>query len=434
MMNPPNARALMISAARSGSGKTVVAIALQRAFSRRGLRVAGAKVGPDYLDPGFHAAACGRPAFNLDGFAMEGPVLGGLAARIGADVELVLAEGAMGLFDGPANAGRGSSAQTAAALGWPVLLVLEADGAAQTLAATALGLSRFPGAPSIAGVIVNRAASTRHGRMIADGFACVGIPLLGMVPRDERLRLPSRHLGLVQACEIATLGSALDAMADVIEAACDLDALAALAAPIRAAPPPALPRPPGQRIAVARDEAFGFLYPHLLDGWRRAGAEIAFFSPLADEPPPDECDLCWLPGGYPELHAGRLATATGFRDGLRRFAETRSVHGECGGYMALGRTLEDAEGVVHPMADLLPIDTSFRLRKLHLGYRRATWRSDMPFAPAGSTSIGHEYHHATLVSSDGEVLADMVNGEGELLPSAGTRNGRVTGGFFHLIA
>lgn len=433
-MKSPKSRGLMISAARSGSGKTVVTIALQRAFSRRGLSVAGAKIGPDYLDAGFHAAACGGAAVNLDGFAMEEDVLRGLAARIGADADLVLAEGAMGLFDCPAGAAGGSSAQTAAALGWPVLLVLEADGAAQTVAATALGLSRFPGAPVLAGVVVNRVASPRHGRMIADGFARAGLPLLGLVPRDERLRLPSRHLGLVQASEIEALGAALDAMADVIGEACDLDAVAALAVPIRPAPPPALIRPPGQRIAVARDAAFGFLYPHLLDGWRRAGAQIAFFSPLADEPPPSDCDTCWLPGGYPELHAGRLAAADRFRDGLRRFGETRPVHGECGGYMALGRTLEDADGVVHAMAGLLPIDTSFRLRKLHLGYRRATWRSDMPFAAAGSTSVGHEYHHATLTSGGGEPLADMVDGEGGPLPPAGTRNGRVTGGFFHLIA
>lgn len=431
---PQEARGLVIAAARSGSGKTVLTVALQRAFARRGLSVAGAKLGPDYLDPGFHAVACGRPAFNLDGFAMDAATLRGLAGWAADGGDLILAEGAMGLFDGPAGAGRGSSAQTAALLGWPVLLVLDADGAAQTLAASALGLARYPGGPRIAGVVANRVASERHERMIADGFAQVDIPLLGTVPRDDRLRLPARHLGLVQASEIAALDPALDAMAALVAERCDLDAIAALAAPVPAAAAPVLPRPPRQRIAVPRDDGFRFLYPHLLAGWRRAGAEVAFFSPLADEAPPEGCDSCWLPGGYPELHAGRLAAATRFRDGLRRFADTRPVHGECGGYMVLGRTLEDADGVKHPMAGLLPIDTSFRVRRLHLGYRRATWRGAMPFAPAGSTSIGHEYHHATLVAADGEPLADMADGEGAALPPAGTRHGRVTGGFFHLIA
>jgi cobyrinic acid a,c-diamide synthase len=427
-----SARAFLVAAARSGSGKTVVTTGLQRAFARRGLRVAGAKSGPDYIDPAFHAAACGRPSINLDGHAMPPEMIRGLAARAAEGADLLVAEGAMGLYDGAAGDRPGASADVARALGWPVLLVLDADAAAQTLAAMALGLARFPGAPAILGVIVNRVASARHGRMIAAGFARINMPLLGLLPRDAGLALPSRHLGLVQAAETDGLEQRIAAMADAVEAHCDLDAILAAAAPVASAPPPVPLPPPGQRIAVARDAAFGFLYPHLLDGWRRAGAEIAFFSPLADEPPPGDADVCWLPGGYPELHAGRLAANHAFLDGLRGFAGP--IHGECGGYMVLGRGLEDKEGRRHAMADLLPVETSFATRRLHLGYRRLTWRADMPFARAGSQNIGHEYHHATLAGPEGDPIADALDAEGRPLSPMGSRAGRVTGSFFHLVA
>lgn len=433
MSSPPDPRpaALIVSGARSGSGKTIVTIGLQRAFARAGLRVAGAKTGPDYIDPGFHAAACGRPAPALDGFAMPAATMRGLAAAI--DAELVVAEGAMGLYDG-AGAGIGSTARVAAALGWPVVLVLDAGGAAQTVAALAHGLATMPGAPPVAGAIANRVASARHGRMIAAGFAAIDMPLLGAIPVDGRLALPSRHLGLVQADEVAA-AARIDAMADVIAAHCDLPAIRAAAHPVMPAPPaPVTIRPPGQRVAVARDAAFGFLYPHLIDGWRRAGAEIAFFSPLADESPPPGCDACWLPGGYPELHAGRLAANAHFLAGLRAFAATRPVHGECGGYMVLGEAIEDADGVGHAMTGLLPIASSIARRALHLGYRRATWRAPLPFAERGASHCGHEFHYATLTRDAGEPLADLRDAEGHAIGAAGTRAGHVTGSFFHLIA
>jgi cobyrinic acid a,c-diamide synthase len=428
---PAAARALIVSGARSGSGKTIVAIGLQRAFARTGLRVAGAKTGPDYIDTGFHAAACGRPSITLDGFAMSDATLRGLAA--GIDADLVIGEGAMGLFDG-AGAGMGSTARVANTLNWPVLLVLDASGAAQTLAALAHGLATMPGSPRIVGAIANRVASDRHRRMIAAGFAAIDIPLLGAMPPDERLALPSRHLGLVQAEEVDA-AARIDAVADLVTQHCDLPAIRGAALPVAAAPKPAATiRPPGQRIAVARDAAFGFLYPHLVEDWHRAGAELTFFSPLVDEAPPPACDTCWLPGGYPELHAGRLAANTRFLRGLRDFAATRPVHGECGGYMVLGDGIEDRDGVTHAMAGLLPIATSIARRKLHLGYRRATWRGDMPFADRGTTHIGHEFHYATLTRAEGDPIATMLDGEGNALAPAGTRAGHVTGSFFHLIA
>jgi cobyrinic acid a,c-diamide synthase len=430
MSRPADRRALIVAGVRSGSGKTVVTIGLQRTLARAGLRVAGAKIGPDYIDPGFHEAATGQPSITLDGFAMTPATIAGLVAH--AEGDCLIAEGTMGLFDGVAG-GNGATGDVALALDWPVLLVIEASGAAQTIAALAHGIATFPGGPRVIGAIVNRVASERHGRMIAAGFARIGLPLLGLVPIDERLALPSRHLGLVQAREMGMAGGRIDAMADVIAAHCDLGTIRAAMTAIVEAPlsPPTL-RPPGQRVAVAHDDAFGFLYPHLVETWRRAGAEIAFFSPLADEAPPSGTDACWLPGGYPELHAGHLAANARFLDGLRRF--TGPIHGECGGYMVLGEAIEDTDGVSHAMAGLLPIETSFARRKLHLGYRKATWREAMPFADRGATSVGHEFHYASITRDDGEPLAEMIDGEGRAIGAAGSRAGRVTGTFFHLIA
>lgn len=429
-------RGILVSAARSGAGKTVVTIGLQRALFRAGHRVAGAKAGPDFIDPAFHAAATGRPSLNLDGFALGPRALKATAAGIASTADLVVAEGGMGLYDGLTTATRsGTAASVATTLDWPVLLVLDASGSAQTVAAVAHGLAQFPGAPRIAGVILNRIGSARHRAMISAGFEHIAIPLLGSVPTDPRLSLPSRHLGLVQAGETTSLDDRIDGIADVIAEHCDLMAIAAAAAaitPADAAAPTV--RPLGQRTAVGRDDAFAFLYPHLLDGWRNAGAEITFFSPLADESPPLDCDACWLPGGYPELHAGRLASNLTFLDGVRAFAARGRVHGECGGYMVLGQMLEDAEGKRHAMAGLLPVETSFAKRRLHLGYRQATWRHDMGFASANATSWGHEYHHASVIGGAPASLTDISDGEGAPLATAGHRAGKVTGSFFHVIA
>ncbi|HET6375162.1 MAG TPA: cobyrinic acid a,c-diamide synthase, partial [Methylocella sp.] len=195
---------------------------------------------------------------------------------------------------------------------------------------------------------------------------------------------------------------------------------------------PALP-PPAQRLAVARDEAFSFLYPHLLSGWRKAGAEIIFFSPLADEPPPEGCDLCWLPGGYPELHAARLSGARRFLDGLRRFAKTRPVHGECGGYMVLGKALTDHRGGTYPMAGLLDASFSFAPPKLHLGYRLARLAKAHPLGGEGAFLRGHEFHYATVTAS-GEPFAFVRDAHGGSEAPEGERRGLVTGSFFHVIA
>lgn len=430
---------LLIAAPRSGSGKTTVTLALMRALRRRGVALRGAKCGPDYIDPAFHAAATGAPSLNLDSFAMPDALLDACAGLAAREAALVVAEGSMGLHDGiVAGEGRtGANADIAARYGWPVLLVLDVSGAAQSAAAVALGCAAYDPRIRIAGVILNKVASPRHRRLVEAGLSRVGLPVLGAFPREAGLVLPERHLGLVQAGETADLHARLDRLADLAETCLDLDAILAAAGGRAPAAAGGLPNPPAQRIAVARDAAFSFLYPHMLAGWHAAGAEIVPFSPLADEAPAADCGACWLPGGYPELHAGRLAQATAFRAGLRLFADTRPVHGECGGYMVLGESLEDAEGVTHPMAGLLPVATSYRRRKLHLGYRVACLVADGLLGPAGTRLVGHEFHYASELTPAPEAeiaLAQVTDAEGTPLGLAGHRLGRVTGSFFHLIA
>ncbi|SEB01745.1 cobyrinate a,c-diamide synthase [Rubrimonas cliftonensis] len=426
---------LMVSAPASGTGKTTVTLGLLRAFAEDGMAVQPFKSGPDYIDPAFHQAASGRASFNLDGWAMDDALLGAIAARA-AGADLCVAEGSMGLYDGVATRGRagfGSSAETAARFGWPVVLVLDVSGQAQSAAATALGFAAYAPELPFAGVILNRVASPRHERLTRLGMERAGLTVLGALPRRGDLTLPERHLGLIQAVEHPDLDAAIAGYAAFLRAHVDLAALRAAAGGAAPPRPGRLPPPPAQRIALARDAAFSFAYPHLLEGWRAAGAEIIPFSPLADEPPDPAADLVWLPGGYPELHAGRLAAAARFAQGLRAHATTRPVHGECGGYMALGAALIDKDGAAHAMTGLLGLVTSYATRKLHLGYRRAVLAAPMPgFAP-GAALRGHEFHYSTTVEQPDAPLAAVADADGAPTPETGSRRGHVSGTFFHLI-
>ncbi len=432
-------RGLIIAAPRSGSGKTTITLALIAALRRRGLVVRAGKSGPDYIDPAFHAAASGAPSVNLDSWAMPPDLLTSIAADAAAGADILVIESAMGLFDGVGGEpGRhGTAADLAARFGLPVVLVLDVSGQSQSAAAVAHGFATYDPQVRVCGVVLNRAASPRHRDGAGAAIAAAGVPVLGCVMRDPSIGLPERHLGLVQAGEHGELAAYLDRLADLAERELDLDAILACAAPIAAdrhGPVRTLP-PPGQRIALASDAAFSFVYAHLLQAWRRAGAEILTFSPLADEAPPDSCDACWLPGGYPELHAARLAAASRFKSGLADFGTTRPVHGECGGYMVLGKTLRDAEGTTHAMTGLLGHDSSFARRKLHLGYREATLLAPCPLGAAGSVVRGHEFHYATTPDAGADApLADLRDARGTALGPAGGRRGFVTGSYFHAIA
>ena len=428
-------RGLLISAPSSGTGKTTVMLGLLRALAEDGLAVQPFKSGPDYIDPAFHRAASGRASYNIDTWAMDDGLLSAISAKA-ADADICIAEGSMGLYDGVATRGQsgfGTSAETAKRMSWPVVLVLDVGGQAQSAAATALGFRNYMPDLPFAGVILNRVASPRHERLTRLGMERAGLPVLGVLPRRGDLTLPERHLGLIQAVEHPDLEAAIAGYAQFLRDHVDLEAIKAAASgkPIVSGGP--LPTPPAQRIALAQDAAFSFTYPHLLEGWRAAGAEILPFSPLADQAPDASADLVWLPGGYPELHAGKLAAADRFRKGLRSHAETRPVHGECGGYMALGETLIDKTGTAHRMAGLLGLVTSYEKRKFHLGYRRAVLKSPLPGHAAGAALRGHEFHYSTILEQPDAPLADVFDADGNPVPETGSWRGTVSGTFFHLI-
>jgi cobyrinic acid a,c-diamide synthase len=432
-----NAPGLIFAAPASGSGKTTLVAGLLRLLARRGVLASAAKLGPDYIDPAFHSAALGKACLNIDLWAMRPETVAALLDHFSQDGALVVVEGAMGLFDGAAD-GTASAADFAALTGWPVILIIDARGQAQSAGALLGGFARYRADTAIDGVIFNRVGGASHEAALRQAAGPLGIPVLGCVPRMEDLRLPERHLGLVQAMEHGDLESFLDRLAHRLAPRLDLGKLLDLARPVRPQPSPSkmetLP-PLGQRIAVARDAAYGFVYAGQLGAWRQAGSEIMFFSPLADEAPPATCDAVYLPGGYPELHAGRLATGSIFLEGLRRVAARDAViFGECGGYMTLGTGLVDKDGQRHAMAGLLPLESSFAEPRLHLGYRQASLRDTGPLGLAGATFRGHEFHYATVVEEgEGEALFDCHDARGEALGSVGRRRGQIAGSFVHLI-
>lgn len=437
MADQDAAPGLIIAGPASGVGKTVVTLSIVRALTNEGIHVAAAKVGPDYIDTAYLAAAGGEPCFNLDPWAMRLDTLAGLAGHLGRDARLIVCEGVMGLFDGAAD-GTGSTADLAAFTGWPVVLAVDVRGQGATVAALLRGfVAHQPGVP-FAGVILNRVGSAGHREILLRAIdkAGVGLPVLGCLFRDDALSLPDRHLGLVQAREHPALEAFLDRAAAIAAGSIDLRSLRAAARRAPTGLVGARPLPPlGQHIAVARDDAFAFAYASVLAGWRAQGAETSFFSPLADQPPDGKADAVYLPGGYPELHAGRLSGNRRFLGGLREMAARgAAVFGECGGYMVMGRGLMDNSGERHEMAGLLPLETSFADRRLHLGYRRAELKSDTPLGRRGDVFTGHEFHYATVISEGpGQPLFATSDARGEEWGTAGLTDGRVAGSFIHLI-
>lgn len=430
---------LIIAAPQSNSGKTVVTLGLLRHLSDRGLRVGAAKAGPDYVDPGFLSAACRAPCRNLDAWAMRRATLAAQIRALEAEADIILCEGVMGLFDGAGLAGAGSTAELAALTGWRVILVVSLEGQAASAAALIEGFSRHRPDVTIAGVILNRVASARHAAMAETAIrkSLPDMKILGAVPRQADLDLPSRHLGLVPAGERHELDAFLERAAEIIGSAIDSETLCALAGPSTlegngtTAPLPPL----GTRIAVARDDAFIFSYEGVMQGWRADGATLSFFSPLNDEVPAVDADAIYLPGGYPELHAGRLAGNRNFLDAIRKAAHHGAViYGECGGYMVLGNGLVDADGRRHAMAGLLPLEMSFAARKLHLGYRVASLRTDCVLGRASQVYRGHEFHYATVTEEGmGMPLFQIADADGAALGVAGRIAGKVSGSFIHLI-
>ncbi|GAC1040781.1 cobyrinate a,c-diamide synthase [Rhizobium sp. No.120] len=425
---------LLIAAPSSGSGKTTFTLGLLRALRNRGVAVAPGKAGPDYIDPAFHAAAVGSPCLNFDPWAMRAELISANAALHRAGGRMLVIEGMMGLFDGAAD-GKGTPADLAALLGLSVVLVVDCSRMSQSLAAVVSGFANFRADIRIAGVVLNRVASDRHETMLRQALNAVRMPVVAVIRGDASLALPERHLGLVQAGEHGALEQFIEAAAEVVSKACDFELLlrAAQQHLVRtSAANIARLMPFGQRIAVARDIAFAFCYEHMLLGWKRRGAEISFFSPLADDAPSANADAIYLPGGYPELHAGKLAAAQHFRDGVRAAASRGArIYGECGGYMVLGEGLVDAAGARHEMLGLLPVVTSYEKRQRHLGYRHVAPLAGSFF---DKPMTAHEFHYSTIVS-EGEAdrlfaVRDALNDD---LGTAGLQRGNVAGSYMHLI-
>jgi cobyrinic acid a,c-diamide synthase len=399
---------LVIAAPASGSGKTTVACGLMAALRARGLAVSGHKVGPDYIDPGYHALATGRPPRNLDPFLCGEDLIAPLFRHGAAGAQVAVIEGVMGLFDGVDPAlelapGYGSTAHVAQLLGAPVVLVVDAARAGRSVAALAAGFAGFDPRTPVAGVILNQVASDRHERLLRDALAGTGLPVFGVIRRTEGIVTPSRHLGLIPAAErAAPAGQAVDRMGALIAASCDLDALLALAARAPARPGPAWeplgePDHSGPVVAVAGGAAFTFGYTEQAELLEAAGARVAPFDPLRDEDLPEGTAGLILGGGFPEMHATGLSANGRLRERVAALAARGApVAAECAGLLYLARTLDD-----RPMCGVLDVRAAMT-PKLTLGYREAVAVTDSVLARAGDVVRGHEFHRTAAVPAAGD--------------------------------
>lgn len=424
----------MIAAPSSGSGKTLITLGLLRALKERGLKLSSGKAGPDFIDPQFHTIASGEICFNFDPWGMRESHIQSQAARLTRDDQLLVVEAMMGLFDAAAD-GSGSAADLAALIGLPIILVVDCSKLSHSIAAIVSGFTQFREDTRVKGVILNKVGSARHEQMLRKALLPLEVDVLGAVHRNKELELPERHLGLVQATEHRELEDFIKVSAEVIGNSVDIDKVLALAegAKLRGSSHSADPLPPfGQRIAVARDLAFSFTYPHLLEGWRELGAEISFFSPLNNNGPAADCDGVFLPGGYPELHAETLSNADKFHAGMDdAILRNAVVYGECGGFMTLGEGIVDANGTGHKMLGALPIETSFAEPKRQLGYRRLkadkSFFWDMPLT-------AHEFHYTKLTKAEGSAeLFEVEDACGNAMGFAGMQHGSVFGSYMHII-
>ena len=426
-------KGFIIAAPSSGSGKTTVTLGLLRLLRNSGVKICSGKAGPDFIDPQFHTLALAKECVNFDPWGMRETLLLDQARNTTSNGEILLIEAMMGLFDGAAD-GSGSAADLAKLLNLPIILVIDCAKLSHSVAAIVHGFKSFRDDVEIAGVILNKVGSVRHEHMLRTAIEPLGIKVFGAVMRNSELALPERHLGLVQAFEhplmdqfienaARKLGNAI-AVDDILDSLCDVHH--GNSEPVAKIPPL------GQRIAVAKDLAFSFIYPHLIEGWKEQGAEISFFSPLSDEGPDGKCDGIFLPGGYPELHADALSQAENFRQHMLRAAECGiKIYGECGGYMTLGERLIDADGVCHKMLGLLPIATSFSERKRNLGYRKLELTNDF----LGVAQLNaHEFHYSTEVKNTTKApLFSAQDALGKELGTFGAQINNIAGSYMHII-
>jgi cobyrinic acid a,c-diamide synthase len=444
-------RRLIVAGTHSGAGKTTVALALMAALRRRGLSVQPFKVGPDFIDPGHHTAVCGRPSRNLDTWMLSEATVRALFARAAADADISVIEGVMGLFDGrSAHDPRGSTAHLAKLLGAPVLLVVDAEGMAASVAAVVKGFADLDPEVRVAGVLCNRVAGPRHYAYLEPAIRRhTRVAPVGWLPRRADWQIPERHLGLVTRLDMDGAGG-IDTLAQALEATVDVDRLLELSAVAPSHPANGGRKPPGpasllgqdqgayaprspRRVAVARDAAFCFYYQDNLDLLKECGAELVPFSPLADAELPPNIDLIYLGGGYPELHAERLAKNIALAENLRAYHRAGGrIYAECGGLMYCGRELIDVDGRAFPMLSLLRARTVMQKRLAALGY--VTWHAEDAtlLGPAGTEVRGHEFHYSRLEALGSLRPAARLQREGEAGKPDGFTAGGLLAGYAHL--
>lgn len=393
---------IVVAGTHSGVGKTTVTTGLMAALRATGARVGAAKVGPDFIDPGYHSLAVGVPSRNLDIWMSGAESIGPLAGRAGADADILVVEGVMGLFDGAGDGTPSSTADVAVLLGAPVLLVVDASAMSQSVAALVHGFATFDPRLRIAGVILNRVGSPGHEVLLRDALAPLGIPIVGVLHRDERLSWRDRHLGLIPVAERPDgVAESVRVLASLIAASCDLDAITRLAgsAPSTTVNDPAMPAHIGRtRVAVAAGAAFSFTYPDNVEALAAAGAELVPFDPCADDHLPEGCRALIAGGGFPEVYATSLSeNAPLMADVRRRIDGGLVVWAECGGLLWLSRQLDG-----RPMIGAVPTDATMTDR-LTLGYRSAVIQTASPLGTAGTTVRGHEFHYSTTTPT-GEAM------------------------------
>lgn len=394
--------AIVVAGASSGVGKTSVALGLAAALTRRGMRVQTFKVGPDFLDPGYLAIASGRTSYNLDTWMCGADYAKDLYARKTADADIAVVEGVMGMYDGADAAhSRGSTAEVAALLGAPVLLVVNARGAARSLAAVVKGFCEFERDARIVGIAANFRGSERHAGILRDALSSVNLPpLMASIPKGALPELSSRHLGLVSADARSLTGQTIRLLADALESHADIDALiaAAVSTVPRKAEAARAPAAPKARIGVAMDEAFHFYYHDSLEALERAGAEMVPFSPVRDAALPEGLDGLYLGGGYPEEHARAISQNAGMIRSIVEFADAgKPVYAECGGLIYLSRGIETLDGTRHSFAGILPVWARMRSSYQSLGYAEAFFSRDTLLGKAGDSVKGHMFHYSGLV-------------------------------------
>ncbi len=408
---------IIIAAPQSGSGKTTITLGIMACLRRRGLKVAPFKVGPDFIDPGYHRLVCGRPSINLDGWICAEEFVKETFAHHTRDADIAVIEGVMGLFDGIDGVSEaGSTAQIAKITGSSVILLVDARSQARSVAALVKGFAEFDPAVKLAGVILNNVASENHGRILREALAASSpdITVLGCIPRDEALQIPSRHLGLLTVDENPLSAEFLEHLAGVMERQVDIEEVINLP-PLRkggrggfanqAQIPLNPPLPKGDfkdgraKIAIASDAAFCFVYEDNLRLLRGAGAKLVEFSPLKDEQLPEGIAGIYLPGGYPELFAERLAANLSMKCAIRNAIDAgMPVYAECGGFIYLTNGVETHcnTSLTHEFAGIFPVTTRLLKKRKALGYREVELAGDSIIGRRGTVARGHEFHYSEM--------------------------------------